>query len=210
MSQNNAALPKGKTREFVGGSEQCSSSPPAPSSTRIRISSHAMWSMSESNPGDFAHCLPHIRTKQLSGCDDDCSHQALWVLHGSAVSGWWVGEREQQGRAPLQRCSAGIQNSESRIQNPNGGFADAICTLERRNTEFKIQNPESKWGAVGRDLYARAQEYRIQNPESRIQMGGLSDAICTFWRTLLRIQEYRIQNFLIWIRLTAYCTFTLR
>jgi hypothetical protein len=26
----------------------------------------------------------------------------------------------------------------------------------------------------------------------------------------LRIQEYRIQNFLIWIRLTAYCTFTLR
>ena len=122
MSQNNAALPKGKTREFVGGSEQCSSSPPAPSSTRIRISSHAMWSMSESNPGDFAHCLPHIRTKQLSGCDDDCSHQALWVLHGSAVSGWWVGEREQQGRAPLQRCACvGIARRQGDACSGAGG-----------------------------------------------------------------------------------------
>ena len=31
--------------------------------------------------------------------------QALWVLHGFPVLGWWVGERKQQGRAPLRRCA---------------------------------------------------------------------------------------------------------
>ena len=85
------------------------------------------------------------------------------------------------------------RKTEFRIQNPESKWGLCGRDLYARAHESRIQNPESKWGAVGRDLYARAQEYRIQNPESRIQMGGLSDAICTFWRTLeYRNTEYRI------------------
>ena len=102
------------------------------------------------------------------------------------------------------------RNTEFRIQNPESKWGLCGRDLYARAQEYRIQT-ESKWGAVGRDLYARAQESRIQNPESRIQnpKGGVVGRDL-YLLADLGIQEYRIQNFLIWIRLTAYCTFTLR
>ena len=133
-----------------------------------------------------------ISSKVVSGAmRAPVASSSAWMRSMMSLAGWSPRGKQRcraqenriqnpESRIQMGGCrtrsdeSAGIQNSESRIQNPNGGLSDAICTRAKtlRISSAGIQNSES----------------RIQNPK-----GGLSDAICTFWRTLeYRNTEYRI------------------